>query len=278
MEVLLILQMNHRNALRHRHGFHPYWVLPGPAESWFEIHFTCRIIPENFFFRQLRMKQNTFKRPLAILRPFLQRVTRFRNCITPEKVLGIGIYRLAHGGSFENAGVAMNVGKSTAIEAFVAVVVGLYELRNDYIKFPTTVAETSASIATFTHLSNLRNITGAIDGIHIKIKAPKDSAVDYFSHCQQHDVVVQAVVNGERAFLDVAAGFPGSMHDALILRNGIIYDKAEHGDIIAAGPIHTGRMSDFPSWVKTVKKLGLKWDFLGKSQYWESATKTNDGS
>lgn len=88
MEVLLMLQMNHRNALRHRHGFHPYWVLPGPAESWFEIHFTRRIIAENFFFRQLRMKQNTFKRPLAILRTFLQREdTRFRNCITPEKFL-----------------------------------------------------------------------------------------------------------------------------------------------------------------------------------------------
>ena len=47
---------------------------------------------------------------LAILRPFLQREdTRFRNCITPEKVLANGIYRLAHGGSYENAGVAMNV-------------------------------------------------------------------------------------------------------------------------------------------------------------------------
>ena len=185
------------------------------------------------------MKRNTFDRLLVILRPFLQREdTRFRNCITPEKVLAIGIYRLAHGGSFENAGVAMNVGKSTAIEAFVDVVDGLYELRNDYIKFPTTVAETSASIATFTPLSNLPNIAGAIDGTHIKIKAPKDSAVDYFSRYQQHDVVVQAVVNGKKAFMDVAAGFPGSMHDARVLRNSIIYEKAEHGDILAEGPIH----------------------------------------
>ena len=79
------------------------------------------------------MKRNTFDRLLAILRPFFQREdTRFRNCITLEKVLAIGIYRLAHGGSFENAGVAMNVGKSTAIQAFMDVVDGLYELRNDY--------------------------------------------------------------------------------------------------------------------------------------------------
>lgn len=134
--------------------------------------------------------------------------------------------------------VAVNVGKSTAIEAFVDIEDGLYELRNDCIKFLTTVAETSASTPTFTPLSNLPNITCAIGGTHIKIKAPKDSAVDYFSCYQQHNVVVGAVVNGKRAFMDVAAGFPGTMLDAQVLRNIIIYEKAEHGDILAAAPMH----------------------------------------
>lgn len=76
------------------------------------------------------------------------------------------------------------------------------------------MAETAASIAKFMPLSNPLNIAGAIDDTHIKIKAPKDSAVNYFSCYQQHDVVVQAVVNGKRAFMEVTAGFPGSMHDA----------------------------------------------------------------
>ena len=38
--------------------------------------------------------------------------------------------------------------------------------------------------------------------------------------------------------MDVAAGFPGSMHNARVHRNNIIYEKAEHGDIFAAGPIY----------------------------------------
>ena len=41
--------------------------------------------------------------------------------------------------------------------------------------------ETRASIATFEEFSDLPNIAGAIDGTHIKIKAPKESAFDYFS-------------------------------------------------------------------------------------------------
>ena len=184
------------------------------------------------------MSRDTFDTLLATLRHKLQREdTRLRNCIPPEKVLAIGLYRLAYGGSFENAGIAMNVGKATAREAFTDVVNALYDFRNDFIKFPANEVETRASIETFEELSDLPNIAGAIDGTHIKIKAPKESAVDYFSRYQQHDVAVQGIVDGRKIFMDIAAGFPGSLHDARVLRNSSIYDRAEHGDVLAA-PIH----------------------------------------
>lgn len=35
---------------------HPYyWNLPRPCSSWFELHFHRRNIPEEFFYRQMRM-------------------------------------------------------------------------------------------------------------------------------------------------------------------------------------------------------------------------------
>ena len=63
----------------------------------------------------------------------------------------------------------------------------------------------------------LPHIARAIDGSHIKIRAPRESAVDYFSRYQEQDVVVQTVVNGKKLFIDVAAAFPGSLHDARVL-------------------------------------------------------------
>ena len=114
--------------------------------------------------------------------------TVLRNCLTPEKVLACGLLRLAHGNSYETIGPALNVGRTTAIEACQDVVEALYDLRNEYIEFPTTVAETMRCIETFTDKSRLPNIVGAIDGTHIKIVAPRDSAVDYFSRNQQHGV------------------------------------------------------------------------------------------
>ena len=50
-----------------------------------------------------------------------------RNCIPPEKVLAIGLYRLAHGNSYVSLAPVFNVGKSTAIEA-VQDVVNVHEV------------------------------------------------------------------------------------------------------------------------------------------------------
>ena len=53
-------------------------------------------------------------------------------------------------------------------------------------------AEMRAAIETFQGFSNLLNIVGTIDGSHVRIKASTDSAVDYFSRYQQHDLLIQA--------------------------------------------------------------------------------------
>ena len=114
----------------------------------------------------------------------------------------------------------------------------VYVLRNEYIKIPETEAETLAATGTFKDLSELPNIVGAIDGSHIRIKVPKDNAVDYFSRYQQHDFIIQAVVNDQKLFLDFICGFPGSMHDARVLRRSTIFRKAEQGDILSAPTVH----------------------------------------
>ena len=209
------------------------WTLPCPVESWFELHFDDRNIPGDYFRRQLRMKRGTFQALVGILTPWLTREnTRLRDCIPPEKVLALGIYRLAHGNSYVSIGPVFNVGKSTVIEAVQDVVAALFELKDEYIHFPQTVAETTASIGTFEDLSRLPSIVGAIDGTHIPINAPRESAVDYFSRYQHHDFGIQAVADRR---LDFSVEYPGSMHDALILRNSSLYQKAEQGDILT-GP------------------------------------------
>ena len=115
-----------------------------------------------------------------------------------------------------------------------------YEFGDDHIKFPETLTELNASIQSFEELSALANIVGAIDGSHVRITVPSDSAADYFSRYQQHDFIIQAVVNGNKVFTDCACGFPGSMHDAGVLRESAIFRRAEQGDILTAPTIIVG--------------------------------------
>lgn len=131
-----------------------------------------------------------------------------------EKVLALGICRLARGNSYVSVGPVVNVGKSTVIEAVQGVVAALLELKDDYIRFPETVAETTASVGTFQDLSQLPNIVGVIDGTHILINAPHE-----FSRYQHHDFGIQVVADGDLFFLDFSAGYPRSVHDTRTLRN-----------------------------------------------------------
>ena len=132
------------------------------------------------------------------------------DCVTPEKLLALGLYRLAHGYSYITIGANFKVGKTTVIEAVQDVIEALCDLKNDWIKFPSTNREILATRETFESLTGLPNVVGAIDGTHIKIKTPKESGPDYFSRLQQHDVVVQAVADERNLAFQEACMIPES--------------------------------------------------------------------
>lgn len=112
-------------------------VIPCPAKSWFDMHYYDPTIPQEYFRQQLQVYRNTFD--VQVIRntlgaPIERENSKFRNCLPPKKVLALGLYRLAHGNSSTIAPV-LSVGKSTVNEAVQDVVNGLYEIRNDHIKF-----------------------------------------------------------------------------------------------------------------------------------------------
>ena len=87
---------------------------------------------------------------------------------------------------------------------------------------------------------DLPNFVVAIDGSHIRIAAPPYTVVDYFNCYQQHNFIVQAIVDGKKHFLDFASGSPGSMRDVRVLRNSTIFDLAEHNQILMGPSVQIG--------------------------------------
>ena len=55
---------------------------------------------------------------------------------------------------------------------------------------------------------------GAIDGSHIPIIRPDESASDYYNREGYYSVIMQAMVDFRGLFMDVYIGWPGKVHDA----------------------------------------------------------------
>ena len=60
---------------------------------------------------------------------------------------------------------------------------------------------------------------GAIDGSHIPIIRPEESASDYYNRKGYYSIIVQALVDHLGLFMDVCIGWPGKVHDARVFVN-----------------------------------------------------------
>ena len=89
----------------------------------------------------------------------------------------------------------------------------------EFIKFPETEQEVLQSIGLFTNKSPFPHVVGAVDGSHIALKTvPVNERIEYFNRKQDYSIVIQGVADASFRFLDVSTGYPGSIHDARILR------------------------------------------------------------
>ena len=116
--LLSVAYLRRRRRRLRRMRVAPYaWTLLRPADSWFDVHYNDPLIPQEYFRQQLRVNKATFVVIRNILGPRLQRQnSKFRDCLPPEKVLALGLYRLAHGNSYLTIAPVFNVGKSTVID------------------------------------------------------------------------------------------------------------------------------------------------------------------
>ena len=59
---------------------------------------------------------------------------------------------------------------------------------------------------------------GAIDGSHIPIIRPDESASDYYNRKGYYSIIMQAVVDFRGLFMDMYIGWPGKLHDARVCK------------------------------------------------------------
>jgi len=118
------------------------------------------------------------------------------------------------------------MGESTfsyALRDFINVLITKFLAEK--IVFPNTELEINEVTSGFKRIGRIPNMIGIIDSSHIPIKAPHLFPVDYFNRKGFYSIVLQAVVDHKKKFLDICVSWPGSTHNSRILTNSNLYNK-----------------------------------------------------
>ncbi|XP_062587557.1 putative nuclease HARBI1 [Saccostrea cucullata] len=80
----------------------------------------------------------------------------------------------------------------------------------------------------FQNRSGLPGVVGIIDGTHIRLVNPPGGERDYINRKGYPSVQLQLVVDDYMLITDAYVGWPGSTHDARVLKNPPLYHEAEN--------------------------------------------------
>ena len=98
----------------------------------------------------------------------------------------------------------------------------------------------------------LSGIIGFIDGSHIRLAVCPGSDQDYYNRKSFPSMQLQVVVDDRMLIINSYTGWPGSVHDARVLRNSDLFHKAEMGQLFEQGNFLVGD-SAYPlkAWLTT---------------------------
>ncbi|XP_032690661.1 putative nuclease HARBI1 isoform X2 [Odontomachus brunneus] len=184
-------------------------VVPGYSRTIFKEH--SRMFPE------------TFEIVLTIIGPGLHaiNVSSGRKSISEKKQLLIAIWFMATPDSYRSIATKFGVGKATAFRALRRVTYALHCVAPQFIIWPKDQVAVNV-IEQFEKSCGFPNVIGAIDGTHIKIRAPSVDANSYINRKGFHSINVQVVCDSFGRFTHVYAGQVGSVHDSRVFRNSSI--------------------------------------------------------
>lgn len=144
--------------------------------------------------------------------------------INAERSVYVFLWYIGNTLTFRQLGNLFGIAKSTAWKVVTQVSQFLVLLGPKYIVWPS-IAGIAKHSAHFRELKGIPNVVGAIDGTHIRIKAPKHHPQDYFNRKSFYSLNLQVVVDSKKKFIDVYCGEPGSLHDNRVLRRSELYKK-----------------------------------------------------
>ncbi|XP_066585455.1 putative nuclease HARBI1 [Prorops nasuta] len=167
------------------------------------------------FKSHFRLSQSTFERILEKVGPCL---VRRDGCpkVQPDKQFAIALWVLGNQEVYRSIADRFDLSKSTLWECvFNVAFVFLTNHVKEYIKWPEP-QQILRNQHDFLNVANFPGVVRVIDGSHIPISAPIDYPNSYVNRKGFHSVILQGICDNNMKFIDVYAGYCGSVHEARV--------------------------------------------------------------
>ena len=203
----------------------------------------------------MRMTKETFEFVCSELRPYIERKkTRLRQSISVVARVAVTVWKLATNVEYRTIAALFGIGHSTVGEIVLDTcdAIGVFLLPK-YVLVPQN-SLMQEIVDGFQNRWGFPQTAGAIDGTHIPIKRPLESAADYYNRKSYYSILMQAFVDFRGIFLDVNIGWPGKVHNARVFANSSLYKKAVAGNLL-------------PHWPKVINGTEVPLVILGDPAY-----------
>ena len=192
---------------------------------------------DDWWKENLRMSKETFETVCDLLRPHIERqTTRFRQPISVKAKVAVTIWKLATNIEYRTIAALFGLGKSTVGEVVLDTCDAIVQfLLPRYVHIPQD-SVLQEIVDGFHSRWGFPQTIGAIDGTHIPILRPVESAADYYNRKGYYSVLMQALVDFRGIFMDINIGWPGKVHDARVFSNSSLFKKANSGTLLSNRP------------------------------------------
>ncbi|CAN7095074.1 protein ALP1-like [Brassica rapa] len=168
--------------------------------------------------------------------------------LTLNDRVAVALRRLGSGESLSVIGESFGMNQSTVSQITWRFVESMEERALHHLSWPSKLDDVKSK---FEKISGLPNCCGAIDITHVMMNLPNVELSNkvWLDGEKNFSMVLQAVVDPEMRFLDVIAGWPGSLSDDVVLKNSGFFKLVEKGKRLHGGKIQLSERTELREYI-----------------------------
>nr|CAI5833318.1 unnamed protein product [Callosobruchus analis] len=175
---------------------------------------------ESKFREYFRMSLQQFDQLLSIIEKDIEKQkTNYRERISARERLAVCLRYLATGNSFRSMAFTYRMGRATVSNIVEDVCDAIWKNLQPIVMPEPNADIWKAAESVFQEKWNFPHCVAAIDGKHVRIKAPPAQGSQFFNYKKYHSIVLLALVDGNKRFLSIDVGQYGRVSDGNVFMN-----------------------------------------------------------